>query len=703
MKKTAGKACVLVVCCILAFGACAAMLAGCGGNFGAEGSIEQSAPELTVTQDGRTVTASVKYGKENTVYRFTSADGGVISDWSAVNTVDLPSDAYGKAITVQAKYTEDGVLAESDIAEKTITAGYADGLYTAEFSFRTVLPEEGDTVGGEEFTAEALERASLLYEDFVATAESSVLSYGRGLSLRITGGKYNADIPVEQSCYYFLAEAADTASDTDLAEYDVADKIYTYKAGVTSKINNTWIWRACSDDLTFSFKLYADSQNDIESRTEIPGYIELTVSPTELVSPYETAVLADGYYRAETIVEKADLSDVSMSNQFNDGWSYIVAENGEMTLVRQQQIPLNFMAKATDDEPDGAIASVDDMSNNGAAHSAVYGIRRMKAGFELTNDYLPYRTYYDGSHNRTADGKYITKFTEIPVTSLTDDYYVEVDVAGYMFNMNLGNQTCVLNILEDTIERVDSVPFDTGDDKFEGTPVTFAYEGSAEFGFVYDNGTEPVWVPFEPGSPAHWEGYDDDYYVPYSGAVEEMYKGGMFDILFALQGDADETTGLMDEDNMLDTELIVTPSVTDGVLTLNAEYTVYLTDTSADLTLYRMDNVKTGALDKYSGLVSDSVLIGLDLGSALTGGYAAGDALPTAEDMTAVYLKYSMFGSTPTRTSAAVTIAFASVSDSGEETEYSGETFAAGRYRMRITTSNGADHTETMVRDFEVK
>ena len=292
----------------------------------------------------------------------------------------------------------------------------------------------------------------------------------------------------------------------------------------------------------------------------------------------------------------------------------------------------------------------------------------MKAGFELTNDYLPYRTYYDGSHNRTADGKYITKFTEIPVTSLTDDYYVEVDVAGYMFNMNLGNQTCVLNILEDTIERVDSVPFDTGDDKFEGTPVTFAYEGSAEFGFVYDNGTEPVWVPFEPGSPAHWEGYDDDYYVPYSGAVEKMYKGGMFDILFALQGDADETTGLMDEDNMLDTELIVTPSVTDGVLTLNAEYTVYLTDTSADLTLYRMDNVKTGALDDYSGLVSDSVLIRLDLGSALTGGYAAGDALPTAEDMTAVYLKYSMFGSTPTRTSAAVTIAFASVSDSGEET-----------------------------------
>ena len=70
MKKTAGKACVLVVCCILALGACAAMLAGCGGNFGAEGSIEQSAPELTVTQDGRTVTASVKYGKENTVYRF---------------------------------------------------------------------------------------------------------------------------------------------------------------------------------------------------------------------------------------------------------------------------------------------------------------------------------------------------------------------------------------------------------------------------------------------------------------------------------------------------------------------------------------------------------------------------------------------------------------------------------------------------------
>ena len=45
----------------------------------------------------------------------------------------------------------------------------------------------------------------------------------------------------------------------------------------------------------------------------------------------------------------------------------------------------------------------------------------------------------------------------------------------------------------------------------------------------------------------------------------------------------------------------------------------------------------------------------------------------------------------------------AALDDSGEETEYSGETFAAGRYRMRITTSNGADHTETMVRDFEVK
>ncbi|MFI3329260.1 MAG: InlB B-repeat-containing protein [bacterium] len=467
-------------------------------------------------------------------------------------------------------YLESGLLtAYSSSVEKVDRTLYAkwelvgetNGTYEVELVTSIVMPEAGESYENGTIDQNDLDQYNTSYESFVDDINDLSINNWGGLCVKFINGVPYLEFAVSRSTVSFLTTANTTTSSVELTSYDEPLIVSGYLQGTSISSDNPTYNTAINPyrvelDSNYEVNLKLNGGNGNSVSGEHFGYLNVKINfksvESEFIDVSNTDVLEDGIYKVDAKIAKAySVDSASMADQFNSGYAYIEVLDGKMVMHKENAISQNYLT-ATD-------AALNEYAST--ATMALMNLRKFDMGaatyYEgITNDYVDFEMTYSNSNSKTFDGTMYSRYMSFTLDSIHDDYLMDVAVTGVMLSMNSGAQNMVLDINENTIVKVDSLPYALENQTFIGEELEFEMEYSYTFGT--------------------WDS-NEKVYIEDFNALETNHKGNATDVIIAYSMDINSDTGF-DVENLLDIRTIVETTITDTGVDFNTKVVIYLSD-----------------------------------------------------------------------------------------------------------------------------
>lgn len=467
-------------------------------------------------------------------------------------------------------YLESGLLTPySQSVEKidrTLYANWqlivgANGIYDVEIITTVVMPEVNQEYENGVINQNDIDIHQKSYENFVFDMNTLEIQNWGGLSVKFINNTPFLEFNLSKSYMTFMETASTTTSNVDLEEYDVPTLVSGYLQGSSiSSSNPTYNtavnpYRVMLDgNYEVNLKLNGGTTNELSG--EHFGYLNVQVIfkslDSEFVDVSNIDVLEDGIYKVDSKIAKAyQVDSASMADNFNSGYAYIEVKDGKMVMHKENAISQNYLTST-----DTALNQYGD-----TATMALMSLRKFNMNEEtyydgITNEFVDFEVTYSNSNSKTFDNTMYSRYINFNLDSIHDDYLMEVAVTGLMLLMNSGAQNMVLDINENTIVKVDSLPYALTNQTFVGEELELNYNYEVTFG-TWDSSAKV---------------YTNDM-----NALETNYKGSATDLIIAYSLDLNSENGF-EEENLLDTKTTVTTTKTDTGVEFNTTIIIYLSE-----------------------------------------------------------------------------------------------------------------------------